>query len=455
MDDDKNKLPTTTVYRIIKLEHLVNDIKNEIITFAHSTTFDDVKESQKDNAFFIQCWTKEKESPMMWELYSKDKMGIMIKFDVEYFNNFDIGLGNSFKPFMFDSYWRDITYEDKNIENENIEDLKYLFYKRKGYSYEDECRWVIDLRKASWFPIIKVINNKSERYPKIVTSYSDGKYKRLVQIPFKYDYWDRIISEIIIDPRANDDYFRYAKELLTVTFREKKDIRRSNFWGNDEQIKDSNSDEITQLYYFSKGRFDLIINNLGNKNDIEALKMWLFYRHESLLPGDFNTPYLKIIIDDSKIDILLNENDMTINFYITSYLIMHVIKVMYTATVWSHNHLFYEDMYKLVEKMFTLMNDFLLYEFKIEKDITPDFINKIIKFWEKEGGQRILFYYNYWKETYLICQENIITMNTDISSLNIICPKNTQERLLSNEIYNFIKIICQSSAESIKDKETK
>ena len=456
MDDDKNKLPTTTVYRIVKLEHLVNDIKNEIITFAHSTTFDDIKESQKDNAFFIQCWTKEKESPMMWELYSKDKMGIMIKFDVEHFNSFDTGSGNSFKHFMFDSYWRDIKYDFEKFENKNIEDLEYLFHKRKGYSYENECRWVIDLRKVSWFPLIKIIDNKPERYPKIITSYSDGKYKRLVQIPFKCDYWNTIISEIIIDPRASNDYFRYVKELLTVTLKKEINIRRSTFWGNKEYIKDTVNNETTQLYYFSKGRFDLIINNLGNRNDIEALKMWLFYTHDSLLLGNFNETYLKSIIDENKIDTLLNENDITINFYIMSSLILDTLKFLNTM---SHPSIHpseqsYKEKSMIVIKMFQLINSFLRDDFKLE-NITTDSVNKIIRFLVEEESNQINIYYQCWKEAYLKCQEYIIAMNTDVSAIGHVSPITSQKILLGDSIYNFIEIILEIYTANKKIKETK
>ena len=457
----KNILPTTTVYRIVKLEHLINDIENEIITFAHPSSFDDIKESQKQDALFVQCWSKERESPMMWELYSKDKLGIMIKFDVEHFKNYNTGMGNSFKPFVFNNYWRDIEYDFKEFENKNkeIESLEYLFHKREGYVYEKECRWVIDLRKTSWHPITKIVGGIYKRYPKIITSYNNGKYKKLIQVPFEHDLWNTIISEIIIDPRANNDYFRYVKELLTVIFDKNRynpiNISRSTFWDNEESIEDSNSDETTQLYYFSKGRFDLVLNNIKNDDNIEALKIGLFSMHDSLLFSNFSTGYLELDIHDKEINTLLEENDIIINFYVTSYLIMHVIKAMYTAIIWSRNHLFYKDMYKLVKKMFILMNNFLLDEFKVTKYITDDFINKIIKFWVKEESQQILLYYDDWKETYLICQEYINKISTNTGAIGRLEFSTAHERLLSNNIYNFFQIIIKSYNESIDNHKTK
>ena len=47
-------LPTETIYRIMKLEHLIDDIENEVITFTHPSSFDDATEYKDEDALFIK-----------------------------------------------------------------------------------------------------------------------------------------------------------------------------------------------------------------------------------------------------------------------------------------------------------------------------------------------------------------------------------------------------------------
>ena len=252
-----NKKNDEIAYRIMKLEHLISDIENEVITFTHPSSFDDVKESKNDGALFVQCWTRSPETPAMWEVFAPDKQGIMIKQNRTTFDKWSKVMNIStveerfFKHSTLNSYWRNIDYDYDPENNDTLTQLEQLFHKRKEYNYEEETRWVIDLRNNSWTPSYKKNGNSYVKYPKMINKYVDGRYIRLLQLPFSKVEWSTIISEIIIDPRADDLFFRYATDLLnaciTVT---EVDIRRSTFWGKSSELKETTNSEILQLYYY-------------------------------------------------------------------------------------------------------------------------------------------------------------------------------------------------------------
>ena len=123
--ENKNIIPQEIVYRIMNLEHLIDDIKNEVITFAHPSCFEDVKESKDEGALFVQCWTRSPETPAMWEVFAPNKQGIMIKQDRAAFDRWSKVMSiltvkeRFFKPSTFNSYWRNIDY-DYDTENNEI-----------------------------------------------------------------------------------------------------------------------------------------------------------------------------------------------------------------------------------------------------------------------------------------------------------------------------------------------
>ena len=301
MDLQENKLPTREVYRIFNLEYLLNDIDNETMTFSHPSSFDDIMEYKELDLLFVQSWSSGKDLPAMWEIYSKNKDCIMVKFDPNYFTSKlpKFFSDDSFKPFPFPSYWRDIEYDLEEFEKEDSDPLEYLFHKRSGYNYEQECRWVIDLRNHDWLPSTKNKNDKIEVYPKIIPHYSEGKYRRFIKVPFSKDAWKNFIHEIIIDPRANDDYFQYVKESFyhrMDIFIDKKHpiIIRSSFEGKSETIDDTHlSSDIIKLSLFSQENYSKLDTIFESQKEISAyeMKLWLFYRHQVLLQyKNFSTP---------------------------------------------------------------------------------------------------------------------------------------------------------------------
>lgn len=305
MDLQENKLPTREVYHIFNLEYLLNDIDNETMTFSHPSSFDDIMEYKNLDLLFVQSWSSGKDLPAMWEIYSKNKDCIMVKFDPKYFTSKLTDFfpsddsKDTFKPFPFPSYWKDIKYDLEEFEKEDRDPLERLFHKRSGYNYEHECRWVIDLRNHDWLPSTKNKNGKIEDYPKIIPHYSEGKYRRFIKVPFSKDAWENFIHEIIIDPRANDDYFQYVKELFyhrMDIFIDKKHpiIIRSSFEGKSETIDETHlSSDIIKLSLFSQKKYSKLDTIFESQKEISAheMKLWLFSRHQVLLQyQNFSAP---------------------------------------------------------------------------------------------------------------------------------------------------------------------
>lgn len=463
----KNILPNKTVYRIVRLENLIDDIDNEVITFSHPTAFEDVKEYKELDAYFVQCWSKTSESPMMWDIYSKDRLGIMIKFNVEQFNNFNLLNDNTFKPFLFNNYWRDIKYDYEEFEkNNNNEKLEYLFHKRKPYEYENECRWVIDLNSNNFMPITKTVNNKTIIYPEIITNYNSGKYIRLIKIPFEKQFWSKLISEIIIDPRANDDYFEYVYDKLSI--RIEANIKRSTFDGRSEKIAINNKSKFRRLYYFSKMiKLDFLKNELNPIKNDEDIKMWLFIEHykaiySNTVSNDFinnNYDFINRIINK-----IFNRDDFIDKFHIISYLILNIMKnINFVGDFINEN---YKNYFVNIHSEFLLIILNFSYDLLIEgqyisendknqikhnKELINENkykIEEIIKFM-LDNKYLNFQYINAWKTLYINnIQNELYEITYNIVALGIY--KNPMAKIysISIHLYNYLNFIIESYSEA-------
>ena len=423
-DYSKKRLPTETVYRIMKLEHLISDIKNEVITFTHPSCFDDVTESKDEDALFVQCWTRASETPAMWEVFAPDKQGIMIKFNPQKTIGNDkhivkvFGKNILFQPFQCNHDWRNMEYDYKPSEKErdekNPEDpLERLFHKREAYKYEEESRWVVDLRNHSWFPSCRNVGGQYEKFPKIISDYTNGCYKRFLQLPFSNYQWSLLISEIIIDPRADEDFFRYATDLLKATIiKHDLIIKQSTFWGNGEELskekyeekqKKQNSSEILQLYYYSEGRKDLIMHNLEISNREENLQLYLLVLHDLLLFDNISKIDNDILIAEKEMIILLKEENKSFLLYLTSYSILVAMDIIRKTTIF--NKELDDDnskrAFQSVKQMFFLINKFLFDSHLGNGYQDDDFINEIISFWINQGSDTSKVYFNKWTKAYL------------------------------------------------------
>lgn len=465
---EKNNLPKNNLYRITRLEHLIDDLDNEVITFSHPTVFEDVKEYKELDSYFVQCWSKTYESPMMWGQYAKDHLGIMIKFDVEkYIEPIMPGVSNDdiFKPFPFDSYWRDIEYDyEEFIKNENKNKLEYLFHKRKGYEYENECRWVVDLNKNNYL-LIKNENNKEVIYPKIVSTFNNGKYYRFVKLPFKIDIWNLLISEIIIDPNANDDYFEYVYDQLSI--RIKAEIKRSPFNGKTEKLNINNMAGLKKLYYLSNNvNMNDIEKELNPMSNSEDIKAYILLKHSKALQ---NTLVFEIL-NPKIINKILTSQDIILNFYLSSYLILTTLKRMYIPGEFvdekSKNNTinFYTECFLII---INFSHDLILkdiYDKNDKKtfDENKKFLNEnknIIKeicIFLLSNKKIAMDYFNHWKNLYLTSLQNYLyNLESDLSALHTYNIRQLDIHYLANNLYSFIYSIIMEYNNSINKLNNK
>lgn len=457
---EKNNLPQNNLYRITRLEHLIDDLDNEVITFSHPTVFEDVKEYKELDSYFVQCWSKTYESPMMWGQYAKDHLGIMIKFDAEkYRYEYNI-LAQSlkdytFKPFPFDTYWRDIEYDYEEFEkNENNDNLEYLFHKRKGYEYEYECRWVVDLNKNNYL-LIKNENNKEVIYPKIVSTFNNGKYYRFVKLPFKIDIWNLLISEIIIDPNANDDYFEYVYDQLSIRIKAK--IKRSNFNGKSENLNINNRAGLKKLYYLSNDiNINTIEEDLNPISNSEDIKPYILLKHRKALQNSIEFQTLDAVI----IDKILTSEDIISKFHLISYLILTTLKRIcfqgdfiddesknntinfcserFLIIINFSYDLIFEDIYnrsdkKTLDKHRKIFND------------NKNIIKEICIFLLSNKNIAMDYFY-YWKNLYIeSLQTHLYNLECNFTALSLYKNKHADINTLATYLYNFVHIIIEKT----------
>lgn len=456
---EKNNLPQNNLYRITRLEHLIDDLDNEVITFSHPTVFEDVKEYKELDSYFVQCWSKTYESPMMWGQYAKDHLGIMIKFDVKnYIEPIMPGVPNDgiFKPFPFDSYWRDIEYDyEEFIKNENKNKLEYLFHKRKGYEYENECRWVVDLNKNNYL-LIKNENNKEVIYPKIVSTFNNGKYYRFVKLPFKIDVWNLLISEIIIDPNANDDYFEYVYDQLSIRIKAK--IKRSPFNGKSEKLNINNMSGLKKLYYLSNNvNINAIEKDLNPISNSEDIKPYILLKHRKALENSIEFQNLNISYMKEEIKEIMNQistsKDLILNFHLISYLILTTLKVIYFPSEFTDEKTKNDSINFYTECFLIIINfshDLILqdpYNSDDNKQFYEDkkFLNEnksIIKeicIFLLSNKKIAMDYFHNWKNLYLTSLQNYLyNLECDLSALRSYRIKQTDIHHLAANLHGFI-----------------
>lgn len=454
---EKNNLPQNNLYRITKLEHLIDDLDNEVITFSHPTVFEDVKEYKELDSYFVQCWSKTYESPMMWGQYSKDHLGIMIKFDAEKYREPIMPEESNdgiFKPFPFDSYWRDMEYDyEEFVKNENNNKLEYLFHKRKGYEYENESRWVVDLNKNNYL-LIKNENNKKVIYPKIVSTFNNGKYYRFVKLPFKIDTWNLLISEIIIDPNANDDYFEYVYDQLSI--RIKAEIKRSSFNGKSEKLNINNMAGLKKLYYLSNNvNINAIEKELNPISNSEDIKPYILLKHRKALENSIEFINLNKEIEVIKeiMDQILTFEDLILKFHLISYLILTTLKRIYFSGQFtdeeSRNNAINSysiNFLIIINFSYDLISEdpYSVYNKKIfDKDRKMVNENKnIIKeicIFLLLNKKIAIDYFNHWKNLYLTSlQNNLYNLECDLSALRSYRVKQADIHHLATNLNNFI-----------------
>lgn len=207
-----------TISRIFKAQHLLDDLKNNTITFSHPSSFDDIWELQNEHLFFIQCWGINQNNAS-WEIYDRDKTGLRVVIDCYAFDvNYKI-LGNILPHYELRYMKVDYTKSDEEIEklhqdilnlNPNQDNkkqiLEFLQYKKKYYEFENELRFILVLdTKRKYLKDIELQtkwNNSLNRNTRIL------KIK-----PFQ---WKNIIQYIEINPLTPKRYKEYITEQLML-----------------------------------------------------------------------------------------------------------------------------------------------------------------------------------------------------------------------------------------------
>ena len=455
-DPYENRLPNITVYRIMKLEHLISDIDDEVITFTHPSCFHDVTESKEENALFAQCWTTEPATPAMWREYASDKQGIMIKFDCKPTDD-DNKQNNStlFQPFFFNTHWHEIIYDydifkDSNDANDPLEQL---FHKRKEYNNEKEYRWVADLRDLSWFPSYSKIGDKEMKFPKLISTYTDGCYKRFIQLPFSRYLWGNIISEIVIDPSADDNFFKYARDLLKAKIPNSSlKVTRSPFNNQKENLDDTTNSELQQLYNYSERQSGLTVEDLKMSNNNKNLKLYLFAIHDYLVFNSNQTIDKNYLIQEADITLLREEKSYGMFLYLTSYAVLETMMMINDHITGKNKEKSYERSIPLLcQQMFEEIGRILNDEDIAEKTKDTHFINNITDFWINNNTDTSKHYYAQWINVFFKSQSNIHTFGIKPEDNNHELQR-YRKTMTTKIIRDFYNTITQPYFDSLKEE---
>lgn len=260
-----------TISRIFNAEYLIDNIKNNTITFSHPSSFKDIWELQIEHLYFIQCWGIN-QGYESWQIYDKNKTGLKVVIHNESFeiNNWLSRFNNTrdskstfsncvdinfFAPYKCYFIPVDYSKDDEYIEklHDEISNLNpnhdnkdkiidFLKYKKPIYSYEKEVRLILDLDtkrtnlklelKTNWNPHI-------------------NRNIRLISIPFN---WATIIDYIEINPFASKEYADYIKEKLILSGISEYKIRYA------KANKNPSVDFCLFLESYSSGNFRYIEN---------------------------------------------------------------------------------------------------------------------------------------------------------------------------------------------------
>lgn len=204
------------LYRIIPFDSLLRILAEQQNTLVKTSKWEDVyenfllKEDLKPakvkkileplvDSLYGQCWTTKQSSDALWRIYSPDKKSVRIKTTIG-------RLWNSLNTLKQsgDVYVGSVNYFSQNsIRNELLKRspvkvelfiqmlIASFFVKRKSFSHESEYR---------------VIYVKSE-------SEEDNS-----AVSYSIDPMDFIMN-VYFDPRADEQYFKSCKNILTTAFK--------------------------------------------------------------------------------------------------------------------------------------------------------------------------------------------------------------------------------------------
>ena len=209
------------IYRIFSYKWFIELLKSKKNGLVRTSKWDDpfenffLKSKFKDengelidaigiaNSWYGQCWSKTNESDALWRIYSPEKNGIKIKTTVKkLFSNFYrdsedfaslkylIGAVQYYSRNQIEESFNDFSFMDLASGGQPHNFAKTLLTKRLEFNHENEIRLL----------------------------YCDSSNKFADTDVVKFDFpWEKIIEEIVLDPRMSSDEFdKYYNEIDTL-----------------------------------------------------------------------------------------------------------------------------------------------------------------------------------------------------------------------------------------------
>jgi hypothetical protein len=207
------------VYRILDFEHLVEMFKTKSLRLTRPALWEDPYEAPFDhwvlNNVFAQSWSSTPVSDAMWRIYSPSRTGVRIR------ARRDVLLENV-RQAAGEKGWLSMLEEVEYIETRTFEErlrktyaelcenfdvikaLETVLFKRTAFAHESEVRLAIHA-------LPQTIDTK------------DGH----LALPFAPA---DVISDVMVDPRASDNYFDVVQYYLRAKLKFRGEVRRSKLY---------------------------------------------------------------------------------------------------------------------------------------------------------------------------------------------------------------------------------
>jgi len=226
-----------TIYRIFPLKRFIELIKSKQLVLVTPEMWDDPFEnfflkanaydehgtivdlSNLRNAWFGQCWTKNKDTDAMWRIYSPNKDGVRVKttvgklFDAIYDKEYEyspltyfIGQVEYKTKQELESFMKNASFVDMVIGGQNTSLAHLLLIKRDAFLHENEVRLLVN-------------ESDSDRAK---------EYKGLYKIPITNI--TSLIDEVCLDPRLSNEEYEFYQEAIKSLIGEGIPIEKSDLY---------------------------------------------------------------------------------------------------------------------------------------------------------------------------------------------------------------------------------
>ena len=210
----------TPIYRIFSLDRFHELIKNNENVLVNPSKWDDpfenfflknpaimpdgtpVSLSQLSNNWYGQCWTLNKDSDAMWRIYSNEKTGVRIKTTIK--DLFSIFYDSTDK-------FATLKYLIGLVEYKSQQDIEYFL---ANTSFNDLADGGQPHNFAKTL-LIKRFEFSHENEVRLLFYDSEGNHGQNGIAQFNFP-WAKIISEIALDPRLDENNYKSEKKRLVA-----------------------------------------------------------------------------------------------------------------------------------------------------------------------------------------------------------------------------------------------